>query len=250
MHIAIPALLLALAASPAFADIGAARQAYAAGEYDSAAALAGHGGGAEGYVLAAEAISTRLVLEGADAGAARRARRHAEGALAAEPDNVAALVQLAVSYGLEARASSDVSNYFRGSAHKGRQALDRALTLAPGNAQARAVSGAWHLEILWRGGEAGRRIYGADAETGIAEFEAALRLGAAPMAGVQYAALLLALDADAYRDRAEAALDWTRTQAAETAFDRSALERADALRNVMENAEARNALIHGWLGEP
>ena len=95
-----------------------------------------------------------------------------------------------------------------------------------------------------------RRIYGADAETGIAEFEAALRLGAAPMAGVQYAALLLALDADAYRDRAEAALDWTRTQAAETAFDRSALERADALRNVMENAEARNALIHGWLGEP
>lgn len=250
MRTLISAFLILSVAGPALADIGAARQAYASGDYVFAAETAAEIESADAQVLAAEAISTRLVLEGADARAARTARDHAEAALEMEPDSVSALVQLAVSYGLEARASSDFANYFRGSAARGREALDRALTLEPGNAQARAVSGAWHLEILWRGGETAQRLYGANAPDGIADFEAALRLGAAPMAGAQYAALLLALDPAAHRDRAEAALDWTLTQPVETAFDDAAVQRAGALREALDDDKARASLIRDWLGEP
>ncbi|WP_022698333.1 hypothetical protein [Euryhalocaulis caribicus] len=250
MRTLLTALLALTAAGPALADIGAARQAYASGDYVRAAETAAEIERAEAQVLAAEAISTRLVLEGANARAARTARGHAEAALEMDPDSVSALVQLAVSYGLEARASSDIANYFRGSAARGREALDRAQTLQPNNAQARAVSGAWHLEILWRGGETAQRLYGANAPDGIADFEAALQLGAAPMAGAQYAALLLALDPAAHRDRARATLDWTLAQPVETAFDDAAVQRAGALREALDEDEARAALIRDWLGEP
>jgi len=242
------ALLAVCLAGGARADaLGEAWQAYAQGAYAAAAEQADAAGGVEGHVMAARAINTRLVIEGSNAADARRAQRHAEAALDVEPDHVEALIQRAAAVGFEARVSSDLANYFRGSARRVRDSVDQALRLAPGDARARAVSGAWHLELVWRGGDAARSLYGADVQAGLAEFEAALRLGADPMAGVQFAALLVALDAEAHRARALDALDWTLEQPAELHVDEIAHARAAALNDAIDEPERRQALLARWL---
>jgi len=240
-------VLLVWLTAPATAAPEAAREAYMEGRYADAADLAEDGGSASGLILAAQAIQTRLLLEGADAGEARRARRLAERALEREPNSVEALIQIAVSYGMEARASGSAMTYFRGSPRKGREALDRALSLEPANARARAVSGAWHLEVLWRGGEAGERLYGADLETGIAEFEAAMRLGAEAMAGTQFAQLLAVHDETAHRESINHAIAWTLDQPAPSHLDRVAQDRARRLEEVLARGEPLAPIAEPWL---
>src|SRR5262249_43861334 len=132
-----------------------------------------------------------------------RAERSAHQALALDPRSVDARLQLALVYGMEGRRVSLAHAFAARYAGRGKRLIDEALTLDRNNAHAHAMLGAWHLEVMRRGGTAGGFFYGARASAGVARVERAAALAPDDMLiQVHYAVALLALDPAAYAARA------------------------------------------------
>ena len=166
---------LAVWTAPANAEPpSAALNLYAAGEYAAAADIAQREShSAESLAFAARAALAACVVDGEDEAMLQQAERSARAALALNPDSVDARLQLAVVYGMRGRRASLAEAFARNYAPRGRRLIDEALALAPDSAEAEAVLGAWHLEIIRRSGRVGAIAYGARVEEGIAAFERA-----------------------------------------------------------------------------
>ena len=201
---------LAVWAAPANAEPpSAALQLYAAGEYVAAADVAQQDSrSAESLAFAARAALAACVVSGEDDAMLAQAERNARAALALNPDSIDARLQLAVVYGMRGRRASLAEAFARNYAPRGRKLIDEALALAPDNAEAEAVLGAWHLEIIRRSGRVGAIAYGARVEQGIAAFERARALAPASTAiALQYALALAELDAARHSERINQLLD-------------------------------------------
>lgn len=174
---------------------GPALDAYAAGDFMAAATLAESGG--RDHALAARAlIAEAVTADGADVDALiARAEQNARAGVAARAGDLEAKLQLALALGLKARRATLQQAVRHGYAREGRDLIDDALRQSPRSAWAHALDGAWHLEILRRGGGAGAALYGARREAGIAAFERARALAPYDAAiAYQYAVALLELD--------------------------------------------------------
>jgi len=195
-------------------------KAFADGDYLGAAALAESGGG-ERALAARALIAAAVTGESTDVdGLIARAERNARAALAQGEDAVEARLQLALALGLKGRRAPLAEVLRRGYAREGRALLDAALQRDPESAWAHALDGAWHLEVLRRGGAAGAHFYGASAVRGIAAFDRARAL--APDDAViayQYAVALLEIDGARYGARAAALLDAARACRSGDAFE-------------------------------
>lgn len=201
------ALLTCLAGAPAIAEPpNAALRLYAAGEFVAAADLAD----AQPSAASAAFASRALVAACASARSAavidallRRAEASARQALALDPRSVDARLQLALVYGMQGRRVSLAHAFASRFAARGKRLIDDALALDPNNAHAHAMLGAWHLEVIRRGGAAGAVLYGARTSAGIAEFNRARALAPDDMLiQLHYAVALLALDPVIYGARA------------------------------------------------
>lgn len=198
-------LAFALWADPAAAEPPAvALDLYAAGRYIAAAEIADRdSGSADSLAFAARSRLAACLTsnEGADIGALLdEAERDARAALALQPASVEARLRWALALGLRGRRASVPEALARGYAPRGRRLINEALTIAPDNAEANALLGAWHLEILRRGGRAGALAMGASLSEGLAAFDRARMLAPHdPMIALQYAVALLELDARRYR---------------------------------------------------
>jgi tetratricopeptide (TPR) repeat protein len=196
----------ALITAPANADApDAARAYYVAGRFDEAAAAAEQQRqSADSFSFAARSLLAAFLIGGGDAPERLdRAESMARGALALDPDSVDARLQLAIVYGLRGRRASASEAFAQRYAPRGRRLIDQALRLAPASAEAHALLGAWHLEILRRGGRAGAIAYGARLSEGVAAYDRALAL--APdnaVIEVHYAAALLGLGGRPHETRA------------------------------------------------
>ena len=126
-------------------------------------------------------MSGSTARPGGSEGGEDRGAGAARAALALNPDSVDARLQLAVVYGMRGRRASLAEAFARNYAPRGRRLIDEALALAPDSAEAEAVLGAWHLEIIRRSGRVGALAYGARVEQGIAAFERALQLPDLPL---------------------------------------------------------------------
>lgn len=146
------------------------------GGYDLAVEQGSALGSADGLVLAAEALNAKLLLGCAErkTKTAKRAMKLAKAALVLEPQNAEAQIQYALAYGFYGRYASDFKAWRKKLPQKIKAEIDIALTMAPDDARAHALQGAWHLNLLYRAGgfDVGKR-YGANEQEGVAHFKSA-----------------------------------------------------------------------------
>lgn len=211
LSMAAPVLALVLFAVPAHAEPSeAALRLYADGNYLAAADIADDLETAASLSFASRAFMAACATAPARADVDAwldRAEQTARDALALDGRSVEARLQLALVYGVRGRRATLAQAFTGRYAPRGRRLIDEALALQPRNARAHALLGAWHLEVLRRGGRAGAAAYGASQRRGAAEFERAMALAPDdPMIPLHYAVALLELNAAQNADRAAALL--------------------------------------------
>ena len=125
---------------------------------------------------------------------ARRAGAQAQ----AEPDNASAWYWQAYALGRYSQGISVAKALAQGLGNKVKTALERTIALAPQHAEARAVLGAFHAEVIDTVGPLiGNMTYGAKKEVGLCLFEEALRINPhSILARVEYARALVMLEGD------------------------------------------------------
>jgi hypothetical protein len=159
------------AVAAAAAGLGEAEALYERGDMARAASLARSLDSAEGFALAAKATLVQAAYLSPQAekqALFELAATDAKEALALDPKEVDAHLQLALALGYLADMEDPISAHVNGYAEDGKAMLDQALALDPGNQWARALLGIWHLRIVQRAGDTlARSLYGASRETGI-----------------------------------------------------------------------------------
>ena len=125
---------------------------------------------------------------------AQRAGAQAE----AEPDNASAWYWQANALGRYSQGISVAKALAQGLGNKIKTALERTIALAPRHAEARAVLGAFHAEIIDKVGPLiGGMTYGAKKNVGLQLFEEALRINPrSVLARVEYARALVMLEGE------------------------------------------------------
>ena len=160
------------------AGLDDAEARYEQGDMAGAAALARSLASAKGFALAARATLVEAIYLSPDAdkqGLLERAAADAEAALARDPDQVDAHLQLAIALGQLAELEDPVTAHVNGYARQGKALIDRALALDPHNEWAHALLGMWHLRIVERAGNAlAESLYGATRAAGVGLCAAAL----------------------------------------------------------------------------
>ena len=144
------ALLIGAGAAAHGQDLRQAHTLYDQGAMLKAADLARGFGTADGYALAAQATLVAAIYQvpgRPDETLLRQAAVDARAALTLDPDDVQALLRLAVALGY-IDESHPIDAHLNGTAHEGKALLDRALALAPDNAWAHGMLGVWHLRIV------------------------------------------------------------------------------------------------------
>ena len=236
---ALFALIFALASGGPLAaePSGAAVRLYVAGQYLAAADVADDQDAPDDLAFAARALLAACIAGGDRRQTGRlldRAERLARDALSLDPGAIDARLQLALVYGMRGRRASLAEALARNYAPRGRRLIEEARALAPEDARAYALLGAWHLEVLRRGGRAGAFAYGARFADGQAAFERAVALAPAdPMIPLHYAVALIELDDPVHVARAAELLAQAATLPARDAFEEHAHQVADSLAQAL-----------------
>ena len=165
------ALVLGLDGRAAADDLATARALYQRGEMRAAAELARRLGGVDGLTLAARAtlVDALYLAPKADRSALlERAARDARKALALDPDDEAALLQLALALGQMAERAGPITAHLEGYATEGHQLLERARSLAPDDPWPDGLLGIWNLQLVRHGSAVlAAELYGASAAEGL-----------------------------------------------------------------------------------
>ncbi|MBL8550608.1 MAG: hypothetical protein JNJ73_11545 [Hyphomonadaceae bacterium] len=212
-----------------------ALQRYASGDFLGAANAAASAADADAKAFAAQALLAACIrAEPGELDALlTRAERAANMALDIDPHSAEARLQLALVYGIRGKRASLREAFRHDYADRGRTLIAEAIQLAPDDPRALAMLGAWHFEVLRRGGRVGGLIYGARMRDGVAAFEQALRLAPGdPMIALHYALALLQRDTR-NGGRAAGLLEAALRASPRDALDRHAQAEARRLADVL-----------------
>jgi len=228
--------------APAHADQPPAREAYAAGDFARAETLASADPSAEAQAFAAgSALALLMTDEAADRRAvARRLSRHARNALSADDNYAGAHLRMAAAIGFEGRYAGVLRAFMRRLPQQGKSHIEQALQLDPGDPWGPAMLGAWHFEVVRRGGG---RALGASLEEGLAAYGEAVEAAPDdPAIAYFFAVALLASEESTYRDLARSELERAAALAPrsglESALDAAMIGRSGALLAALENDPA------------
>jgi len=199
-------VFLLFVSAPAFADMDEARQAYDEGHWRQASALAAAEGDAEGLAFASRALLAQLMIE-LDYPDRRRlmrdALRLAEEAYDADEESYLARRQLAAAIGFKGRFMGGWRAYVQRIPQRGHRMLSELIAENPNDAWSVGLMGAWHLEVIRRGGTSGESMLNASIDAGIGFYSNAIALEPDNLAPRYYLALgLMALDDPARREMA------------------------------------------------
>ena len=130
--------------------------------------------------------------------------QRAEAQVAAEPKNANAHYCMAFALGRYSQSISVAKALAQGLGGKVKGALETAIKLSPKHADAHIALGAFHAELIDKVGKLLGRTQGADTATGLAMFQAALKLNpTSAIAMVEYANGLVMLEGDKKMKEAE-----------------------------------------------
>jgi len=212
-------------------SIDAARNALREGLFVEAAEIAEALDSSDGYALAAEALAIHghyLAGEESKAELLNRAMQFGQEAIRKDPDNPAAHLQHAHAMGRYTQAVGTLK-VKREYAGRVRAALERALFLKPGLAEAHLSLGAWHAEAIRGGGFMARVLFGASGNDARAHYIAALELAPdAKIVHAEYALGLLLLDRRRHLEEARSLLERARELPSRDAHDRIVHDRVIA----------------------
>lgn len=222
-------LLLTGAASGQSMD--AARTALSEGRFLEAAEIGEALNTSDGYALAAEALAIHghyLAAEDTRTELLGRAMQMGQEAVRSDSENPAAHLQHAHAMGRYTQAVGTLK-VKREYAGRVRAALERALFLEPGLAEAHLSLGAWHAEAIRGGGFMARVLFGASGNDALAHYRAALELAPdAKIVHAEYALGLLLLDRRRHLEEARSLLERARELPARHAHDRIVHDRVIA----------------------
>lgn len=226
-----------LTSHAACADDPAARLAFARGDFLLAADLAERAGGADDLAFSARALLAETVTgDEPVADLLTRAERNARRALAKDSRDVEARLQWAASVGMLSRSVDLPLSIERGYARRGKRLLEEAIRLAPHEPWAYAFLGAWHFEVVRRGGTAGALFFGAGRTAGRRAFERALLLSPGdPGIAYQYAIVLLESDPHRNAEEARRLLQLAAAAAPRDAFARLMAQKARAIGHALRH---------------
>lgn len=228
VSLAASVLALTIVASARADPPGSAVQLYASGNYIAAADAVAQDDDAATLAFASQALMAACVTtndRSQISGWLDRAEESAREALERDPNSVDARMQLALVYGVRGRRANIADAVAHNYAPRGKRMIEEALAIEPNNARAHALLGAWHLEVIRRGGRAGAAAYGARLETGLREFNRARALAPDdPMIPLHFAIALIQLNPDRYGAQAAALLDASATGTPRDAFEAHALQ--------------------------
>ena len=212
-------------------SIDAARNALREGLFVEAAEIGETLNTSDGYALAAEALAIHghyLAAEDTKTELLDRAMQFGQEAIRKDPDNPAAHLQHAHAMGRYTQAVGTLK-VKREYAGRVRAALERALFLKPGLAEAHLSLGAWHAEAIAGGGFMARVLFGASGNEARAHYKAALELAPdAKIVHAEYALGLLLLDRRRHLEEARSLLERARALPSLDAHDRIVHDRAIA----------------------
>ena len=241
-------LLCALALSaPAMADLPTAREAYAAGDFARAETLASADPSAEAQAFAAGAALAMLMADqaGNRRTVADRLSRHARAAIAADESLAEAHLRMAAAIGFEGRYVGTLRAFMRRLPQQGHSHIQQAMTLDGDDPWGAAMLGAWHFEVVRRGGG---RALGASLAEGMAAYgEAIARAPDDPVIAYFFAVALLASGEAAYMDAARAQLarsaELPPREGLDAALDTAISTRARMLLRAFEDDPAHAARL-------
>lgn len=220
-----------------------AMQLYDKGRYLEAASLAEKADTASGFALAARALLAHAIYvadpalraDGVKKGAAL-----AKKALALDPTNVEAHLQLVVALHQQTRETSPVSAYFQGLADEARSHLEAALKLEPDNPWAYSLLGGWNFEVVrLAGATLADGLLGASVEKGRAAFKRSLQLQPKSiMLQYYFARSLLLNDPDANQAQALKALRAALEIAPTNSLERLLAARARTVLNAAKSGSS------------
>jgi hypothetical protein len=238
---ALAILLLLFAAPPQAATFADAESAFNAGQFAQAAALAGALHTADGDALVARAelvLAAYLAPPAERNGHLSEAETAARRALERNPDHVEAMLHLVIALGYRARQLSPLAAHSAGYGREAKALIARALILAPDDPWTHGIAGGWNGELVTAaGGFLAKLFYGASRQRMTAAFARAMTLAPGnPAIRVEYAKVLLRLDAERHAEEARALL-----------ASASALHPANAFEGLLQAQGARllSAMDHG-----
>lgn len=243
---AVAVLLIALL--PAFAAVAQsmqqARDLYDQGNFLAAAAMAQALGGSPGLTLAVRATLAHYAYvdrAGATPEIFSRANEMADQAIQLDPGNIEAHLQAAVALGYRGRLSGPVPAHFAGYAKEARAHMLAALAIEPENAWAHAMLGAWHMEIVRKGGGfMARSLYGAKLDEGLLLYRRGLERDPDNLVlHYEFGLALAAQDAGRFRREATRQERVALAQQPKNAFERLAQARAQTLLNALLSGDKR-----------
>jgi tetratricopeptide (TPR) repeat protein len=251
------AVLPVLLASAAHAAIPSKAQlAYAAGNFIHAATIAENEGSAEALAFAARArIADAVMRSGTYCKAClTTAETIAQTAVERDPKSAEGYIQLAVALGFRGRLIPLMDAKAERLPERGREAIDKALELAPHNAWALAARGAWNLEIVHRAGPVLADVtYGAGRTEGLRYFHEALAADPGNLLlHFHFALAILALDTGEFRREAIAALEAGYKDRRADALTKFTRKRADTLMSLLKGGKSDEieALVRKFQGYP
>jgi tetratricopeptide (TPR) repeat protein len=184
-----------------------AKTLYAKGEFLEASKLAAASGTAEGFALAARALSQSAgsQAEGVQEQLQAQCERYARKAIALDPKYANGYFELAAAIGALGRLRGAGWAFVNGVASVVKDNLERAIVLDPKLVIARVALGRWHAEITARGVGL---LFGGEATQVFKQFEESIRLEAKSiMVRRNYARALMTLDKQKYAIRAHEQLE-------------------------------------------
>jgi hypothetical protein len=243
-----------LSARSLAADIGPF-DLYKAGRYEDAIKAGEAANTGQGLAVAARAAFAEANLsEMPCPPCLQRVETYARRSIALDAAHPDAFVYLAAALGYQARIVGPITAQFRHYPEDAKEALDRALAVAPNDDWALAALGAWHIEVVRNGGSLlARTIYGARVDMGKDYFYKAF--AAEPnnlVIRFQFALSLSGYDFDANSGPATAALDSVRAIEPRTTYEGVIKERAQRLLDLIK-ANKRSeylALVNRYQGYP